>query len=107
MKEQTPGPWIARARHRHNDGTQDELDGVGWDIEGPPIPWLRGQFARAADARLIAAAPDMRKALEGVMRMTFEDLSGEESGEIIEAAVRALAKARGEDWPPARDIRGR
>ena len=48
-----------------------------------------------ANARFIAAAPDMEAALDGLLRMCFEDLSGEESGAIIEVALAALAKARG------------
>ena len=53
-------------------------------------------FESEANARRIAAVPVMEKALEEVMRMCFEDLSGEESGAIIEVALAALAKARGE-----------
>ena len=49
-----------------------------------------------SNARFIAAAPDMEKALDGLLRMCFEDLSGEESGAIVEVALAALAKARGE-----------
>ena len=51
---------------------------------------------RQANARFIATAPDMEKALDGLLRMCFEDLSGEESGAIVEVALAALAKARGE-----------
>ena len=32
---------------------------LGLEIEGPPPATLRGQFARAADARLVADAPEM------------------------------------------------
>ena len=85
MTEHTPGPWEAQ------ESTVYQIDGYG-------LCYVEGKRAEA-DARLIAAAPDMKEALEGVMRMTFEDLSAVESGEIIEAAVRSLAKARGEDWP--------
>ena len=60
MTEHTPGPWTAKPRSVLNDGTQDQTsDGLGWDIEGPPEPQLRGQFKLAADARLIAASPTM------------------------------------------------
>ena len=44
------------------------MGGLGWDIEGPPEPMLRGQFAKAADAKLAAAAPDLLEALERVNR---------------------------------------
>ena len=57
----TPGPWFARPRHVDNDGTQDEMGGLGWDIEGPPEPMLRGQFALAGDAYLVASAPLLKE----------------------------------------------
>ena len=53
----TPELWVAVARHSGNDGTQDEMDGLGWDIEGPPEP-LRGQFSRCADAQFVAHSPE-------------------------------------------------
>ena len=53
----TPEPWVAVARHRDNDGTQDEMDGLGWDIEGPPEP-MRGQFSKCADAQFAAHSPE-------------------------------------------------
>ena len=78
--EHTPGPWEAQGE------TVYQIDGYG-------LCYVEGKRAEA-DARLIAAAPDMEKALAGVLRMTFEDLSGEESGEIIGMALAALVKAR-------------
>ena len=59
----SPGPWKAVHRHVHGGPHDDEMAGLGWDIGGPPEPMLRGQFARAADARLMAAAPDLYQAL--------------------------------------------
>ena len=65
----TPGPWMAYPRNVDNDGTQDELCGLGWEIDGPPEPQLRGQFSRAADAYLIAAAPELLAACMMVERL--------------------------------------
>jgi len=50
----TPGPW--RAEHRAYGCTtdDDEVSGLGLEIIGPPEPLNRGQFARGADARVIA-----------------------------------------------------
>ena len=95
MTEHTPGPWTASARHYSNDGTQDEMSGLGWEIEGPPEPSLRGQFAKAADAYLIAAAPDLLEALEHLL-LDYESEWGSELVDYEYADVRAaLAKARG------------
>ena len=58
----TPGPWKAIPRHSQNLGDEDDPSGLGWDIEGPPEPMLRGQFKRADDARLVAASPDLLEA---------------------------------------------
>ena len=49
-----------------------------------------------AYARFIATAPDMENALEGFLRMTFENLNGQEAEAIIANGLAALAKARGE-----------
>jgi hypothetical protein len=53
LEAATPGPWKAWARDAANDGTQDEMVGLGWEIVGPPEP-MRGQFSRCADAQFIA-----------------------------------------------------
>jgi hypothetical protein len=74
---------------------QDECCGLGWEIIGPPEPQLRGQFARAADARLIAAAPDLLAALQRLVRdhdaMVDTDIEVRANGWI--KARAALAKA--------------
>ena len=64
MSEPTPGPWRAKHRHSAAGPHDDELSGLGWEILGPEEPLLRGQFAKSADAHLIAAAPELRAALE-------------------------------------------
>lgn len=52
---------------------------------------------RMADARLIAVAPDLLKALEAVLGMGdgVDCRIGDRSGDIIDAAHDAIAKARG------------
>lgn len=63
----TPGPWRAEHRHSGAGATDDETGGLGWDIVGPPEPSMRGQFARAADARLVAAAPELLAACKALL----------------------------------------
>lgn len=95
--EHTPGPWKAVPRSVLNDGTQDETgDGLGWDIEGPPEPQLRGQFKKAADAHLIATAPDFLKAA----KLAVECFAGEPCPLVhddddpcwLELTISAIAK---------------
>ena len=85
MTEHTKGPWRVDSRMQVKSG-----DGIVANIVTGYIPVAQ------ANARFIAAAPDMEAALDGLLRMCFEDLSGEESGAIIEVALAALAKAKGE-----------
>ena len=57
--EHTPGPWTVRHRCVDKSPYDDESCGLGLEVDGPPEPQLRGRFARAADAHLIAAAPEL------------------------------------------------
>jgi hypothetical protein len=56
----TPGPWKAYCRdvgHKENEPwPEDEF--LQWEVNGPRVPDGRGEFYEA-DARLIAAAPDL------------------------------------------------
>ena len=90
MSEHTPGPWVAKHRHSEAKATDDEIYGLGWYIEGPPEP-MRGQFAKAADARLIAAAPDLLAALEEV----FDVWPSEWTTDTYTKALAAIRAARG------------
>ena len=92
----TPGPWNACPRHVDNDGTQDEISGLGWDIEGPRQPQLRGQFAKAADAYLIAAAPDLLEAAEKAIRILNEEVGHFGVRVNFPDLRNAIDKAKGE-----------
>ncbi len=70
----TPELWVAVARHSGNDGTQDEMSGLGWDIEGPPEP-MRGQFSRCADAQFAAHSPEYVALLLAVVETMLENAS--------------------------------
>lgn len=93
----TPGPWKVYHRHERAGPHSDEMAGLGWELEGPPEAMLRGQFAKAADAHLIAAAPDLLAALEAAHDILEDQYEPCEPGcacilHIVEAAI---AKARG------------
>lgn len=89
----TPGPWTVTHRCFGAKPTDDEIVGLGWELEGPPEPMLRGQFSKAADAYLVAAAPDL---LEALQQLIDEIEEGHCVGKAaIKKAIAALAKARG------------
>jgi hypothetical protein len=100
----TAGPWTARHRHVKATATDDEMAGLGWEIDGPPEASLRGQFARAADAHLIAAAPCLLKVIDHPLLREalgfLEDAGSDEAWgfarQWMELRDAALAKARGE-----------
>ena len=104
----TPGPWRAVPRSSICDTPSEGKDGLGWDIEGPPEPMLRGQFAKGADARLVAAAPAMFDALRRIEAECQEPVNIPESDvDILAAQLRvpviqemaryALTLAKGEE----------
>jgi hypothetical protein len=85
MSEFTPGPWEVR-----------EVDGLfaiacrdGWVLES------NDEQQDRADAKLIAAAPELYAALEMVLNQSWDGPIGAEHHARKQAAA-ALAKARGE-----------
>lgn len=113
----TPGPWVVSHRCSGAGWHDDETFGLGWELEGPPEPMLRGMFAKAADAHLIASAPNLYAALEDELKMRtsaikaieahhngtlsleeFEHvITGIFTGSFVGDLTRAaLSKARGE-----------
>ena len=81
MSEHTPGPWTPY--------------GLDWrmvvDKDSEVIADVR---THDADARLIAAAPDLLAALEALMTEACDDIAHQD--EHTEAAEAAIAKAKGE-----------
>jgi len=95
MSKHTPGPWDV-------EGPEDDpfyhcicVIGNGYAVvatEANPDSYHEG-----ADARLIAAAPRMKKALERIHEMRFQDLDAEDLLESIGIeAVSALQEAERE-----------
>ena len=100
MTEHTPGPW---ERSYDNDGNGGFSE---WFNVGPAIVRFHGDEKQAkANARLIAAAPDLLAALE----VAYAALEGttEEQDDAQDLALAALIKARGKNHhylPSARDV---
>lgn len=75
-----------------NDGRKVE---IGYIVQFGSMP-IAATIKNIADARLIAAAPDMLAALElALERLQINDCEGEER-ESIAVIERAIAKAKGQ-----------
>lgn len=92
----TPGPWrVGETRH--------DYDCVIRNAENDPVcvGVVAGYSKRTAraNARLMAAAPEMLEALKAFLRAWRSPPTGnfEERGEAYEAARTAIAKAEGRD----------
>lgn len=90
MSTHTPGPWHQGGLDRHDKHWMRETR----DAKGRGIAWC-GTFPEDeahANARLIAAAPEMLEALEMVMRRGRID----DSEEAMNQVAAAITKAKGE-----------
>lgn len=69
MSKHTPGPWTAKCRHvSYSGGDWPEDEFLQWEVEGPRVPWGRGDFHQK-DAQLMAAAPELLEALKGLLEV--------------------------------------
>lgn len=100
MTERTPGNWTAYMRRGMNKTVRGTPNQTIW--AGQPTPYSRGTrvvarvMGNEADARLIAAAPDLMAALEAAVAEEHNpDLKewGEDKDWITQAR-RALYRAR-------------
>lgn len=78
----TPGPWAA------------ENYGYVWEVYAHNCSCVAEEIDGEADARLIAAAPDLYEALVVMLRVCPEELRGMKLAEY-QVAHSALAKAEG------------
>ena len=88
MSGATPGPWDCTGCMFPDD----DMGGVYYRVQADGI------VASGANARLIAAAPDLLEALESLMPTfaLFERHGMRYDPEQVDAARAAIAKARGE-----------
>ena len=103
----TPGPWTCKeAPHPQTDGVTgytvqaDTENGVAIVAEIYPRPYL--VVVREANARLIAAAPELLDALERMCDLFAEGVPpamgpGSQGLDTLRKSCAALAKARGEE----------
>ncbi len=86
MSAHTPGPWIVSDPRKSQASGKDM-----YGIDGPEVvdDWEDWGFTEA-DARLIAAAPELLAALENIVEMNPALSMG-----MIEPAQDAIAKATG------------
>jgi hypothetical protein len=88
MSKHTPGPWIYK-------GFVTDSDFSGWRVYLPTryrrVITVEGTSAGEADAnaRLVAAAPELLAALKGVLRVA------DRKTDEFDAARAAIAKAEG------------
>ena len=88
----TPGPWMWDDDVCDYDPEQQ----APWLVDGDLSPVLTGQIkcASYADARLIAAAPDLLAALRIAIRQNSHDMLM--TGEELRRCGAAIARASGE-----------
>jgi hypothetical protein len=88
----TPGPWIVEEDVRHYSGAEEM---VGYNIVAPGDKYIAGPEGilpdNEADARLIAAAPDL---LEACKAAEWNSLDLPAS--VVEQLRAAITKATGE-----------
>ena len=85
MNKHTPGPWVFVSTPNDDDFSHEIMDVCALYRNGNP--------QRVADARLIAAAPDLLEALEYTLKCLMQTDVGEAH---YQPAIAAIAKARGE-----------
>jgi hypothetical protein len=109
MSKHTPGPWFADSGGKiwrrdpselyQNGGGVAGDEPLAWTYEGWSDEGLQG-YPVEANARLIAAAPDLLEALEfmlSVFNETYPDVADDEEDREAWAKARAaIRKATGE-----------
>ena len=98
MNKHTPGPWKAEPAHRLGFVVYANVEPYVV-VESADDEGRYGAIALEADARLIAAAPELLEALEDLVRLA--EMSMREAGEYmvddeLTNSRAAIAKARGE-----------
>jgi hypothetical protein len=108
MSKHTPGPWedgtmsiSKRNWALIHDGAEINIVKRGADVIAAVWCGDDEDGEEAANARLIAAAPELLEALEGLYALAFVSLAvanhgGPETTRIMQTARAVIAKAKGE-----------
>jgi hypothetical protein len=81
LQGHTPGPWLAR-----------EMVSGNWQVAADDTAQTIAHIRSEADARLVAAAPDMLMALRNVIALAEHPVT---QAEAMRLARAAIAKAQG------------
>ena len=101
MSTHTPGPWTYDEQLADSGNKETEMVGESEHLYEPVcvIPHdditEEGEREIQANARLIAAAPDLLEALRGVLDIGKRDLTNPKYDGFFESARRAVQKATG------------
>ncbi|MGI9141650.1 MAG: hypothetical protein ACR2IJ_00515 [Fluviibacter sp.] len=102
MAEYTKGPWQLDSESLRGD-SYTAINGEGWDELATVVTRMKLETKDSAEglanARLIAAAPELLEALEGMVAMFADHAQYDEDGHEIAAvtvAQMAIAKAKGQ-----------
>lgn len=92
MSKHTKGPWTWREGFYGLDGEESDIL-THAPYEGMYLSYHRNDYEREANARLIAAAPELLEALESLVLFTKPTKS---NAVALNNAHNIIAKARGE-----------
>jgi len=92
-RQHTPGPWHSEGYPRYVGPTVVSPDGPVCAISTGPLDRTLPRMPAAANARLIAAAPELLAALEALCEDKY--LADPINADRMRAARAAIAKARG------------
>ena len=98
--EYTPGPWKSRGIFIFVPAPSREVIAKVSNTADSTLNWKcpASSFENLANARLIAAAPDMLEALKDLLVMVKQKNAGDYSGNVdTSEAIKAIKQATGEN----------
>jgi len=102
MSKHTSGPWflsddippLIYAKRKHDSNSQPCISTV--DESGDYVAWLEDISEQTANARLIAAAPDLLWCCEEALRLIKFEIADGEYTDTYKQIQKAIAKAKGD-----------